>query len=60
MSQVPVSVVMSALDSRDATKDKPKLKSVVKKPDLPATPAASPAKGTSPKKREWDKRTKKE
>ena len=51
-----------ALDQvrRDATKDKPKLKSVVKKPDLPATPAASPAKGTSPNKRDWDKRTKKE
>ena len=45
---------------RDATKDKPKLKSVVKKPDPPATPAASPAKGTSPKKRDWDKRTKME
>ena len=32
---------------RDGTKDKPKLKSVVKKPDLPAIPAVSPAKGTS-------------
>ena len=33
---------------------------MVKKPDPPATPAASPAKGTSPKRRDWDKRTKKE
>ena len=44
----------------DANKGKPKLKSVVKKPDQPATPAVSPIKSTSPKKRDWDKRTKKE
>ena len=44
----------------DANKGKPKLKSVVKKPDQPATPVVSPIKNTSPKKRDWDKRTKKE
>ena len=44
----------------DANNGKPKLKSVVKKPNQPATPAVSPIKSTSPKKRDWDKRTKKE
>ena len=39
---------------RAATKDKPKLKSVIKKPDPPAT------KDASPRKRDWDKRTRKE
>ena len=43
-----------------ATKDKLKLKLVVKKSNPPATPAAPPAKDTSPKKRDWDKRTRRE
>ena len=45
---------------RAATKDKPKLKLVIKKPDPPAMPAVPPTKDGSHRKRDWDKWTRKE
>ena len=45
---------------RDAVMSKPKLRSMVKKPDPLATPATSPSKSIFPKKKNWEKRTLKE
>ena len=45
---------------RVTTKDKPKFKLVIKKPDPPVTPVVPPTKDASLRKRDWDKRTRKE